>query len=291
MLDIDDFLLYIASEKGLAQNTIEAYRRDIQSLVDFLKREGIDSFKEVKEDHFFKFLSELKSKSYATTSISRSLVASKVLFRFLKREGLIDQDVTHYLESPKVWQLIPDVLSIKEIENLFSCCDKKTFEGARDLAVLELLYAAGLRVSEVCTLSILDVDDHFVRVMGKGRKERLVPVGKKAIEAIDHYLIHFRNHEINDQMDYLFVTKRGKVMDRIMIWKMIKRYAKEALIIKNVSPHTLRHSFATHLLDNGADIRIIQECLGHSNIGTTDRYTHISHKKVQSSFENFHPRK
>lgn len=289
-MDIDDFLVYIASEKGLSQNTIEAYQNDISKFIAFLKSKSCTSFQDVKQDHFVDFLSDLNSKSYAPASIRRSLIACKVLFKFLRREGEIEENIASYLNTPKIWQLIPEILSIEEIESLFAVCDKETEEGSCDLAVLELLYACGLRVSEVCTLSIYDVDDDFVKVMGKGRKERIVPVGKKAIAAIDHYLIHFRDQKENDRHERLFVTRAKKPITRHYVWKMIKKYGKLAKITKNISPHTLRHSFATHLLDNGADIRIIQEVLGHSSIGTTDRYTHISKKKLKESFDHFHPR-
>ncbi len=287
----DDFLLYIASEKGLSQNTIESYERDILSLLQFIKNKSVHTFEEIEEQHLIDFLSYLKSKSYATSTIARTFVACKVFFRFLKKEGIVSKDVTFYLNTPKLWQLIPEVLSIEEVELLLKECDPENEEGALDLAILELLYASGLRVSEVCSLKISDVDDFFVKVMGKGRKERVVPLGKKAIEAIDHYLIHFRDSHQETRHEMLFLNKRGKPINRVTIWKMIKKYAKMAGIVKNISPHTLRHSFATHLLDNGADLRIIQECLGHASIGTTDRYTHISKKKLQQSFDSFHPRK
>ncbi|HRD56356.1 MAG TPA: site-specific tyrosine recombinase XerD [Parachlamydiaceae bacterium] len=286
----DDFLIYIASEKGLSQNTVAAYKRDVGSLIAFLKKSHINTFQEVEEKHLVSFLSDLKSKSYADSSICRTLIACKVFFKFLKREGILQDNITECLQQPKIWQLIPDVLSEEEIESLFSVCDSSTLEGARDLAILELLYASGLRVSEVCSLTIYDVDDHFVKVMGKGRKERIVPIGKKALFAIDHYLTHFRGDVQDDKHAYLFTTKKDKPVNRVFIWSMIKRYGKQAGILKNISPHTLRHSFATHLLDHGADLRIIQECLGHANIGTTDRYTHVSRRKLQNSFEAFHPR-
>lgn len=286
-LDFRDFLLYIASEKGLSQNTIEAYGRDIQSFVDCVKGKGVTSFSEVTESHIIGFLSELKNYSYSPATISRALISCKVLFRFLKREGTVANNVTLYLEAPKLWQLIPEVLSYEEVELLLSQPDPSTVIGARDRAILELLYASGLRVSELCHLSIHAVDDDFVRVMGKGRKERLVPLGKKALEAIDFYLSHHRD---GCTKEMLFVSKNGKPLDRIAIWQMVKFYTKRAGIKKNVSPHTLRHSFATHLLDNGADLRVIQEMLGHANIGTTDRYTHVSRSHLQEAFKAFHTR-
>lgn len=207
-------------------------------------------------------------------------MAIKAFFRFLKREGVVEVNVAMYLDSPKLWQLIPEVLSLKEIEALLEISEI----GQRDRAILELLYGSGLRVSELCGLKMQDVDDTFVRVRGKGGKERVVPIGTRAIEALDAYLAHR-----DDEQGWLFLSKRGKQLDRTAVWKRIKVMAERAGITKTISPHTLRHSFATHLLDGGADLRIIQEMLGHSSIGTTDRYTHVSHKRLQAAFEQHSP--
>ncbi|MCB1135379.1 MAG: tyrosine-type recombinase/integrase, partial [Chlamydiia bacterium] len=172
---------------------------------------------------------------------------------------------------------------------LLSQPNPKTALGARDRAILELLYASGLRVSELCSLKINDVDDDALKVMGKGSKERIVPLGRKALEAIDFYLLHYRERWDSKKQRRLFLTRTGKDLDRISVWKMVKRYAREAGIQKSISPHTLRHSFATHLLDNGADLRVIQEMLGHATITSTDRYTHVSQTQVQEAFHRFHP--
>jgi integrase/recombinase XerD len=290
-MEIDDFLIYIASEKGLSHNTIEAYSHDTRKFIAFVKEQHINSFIEITQEHLLSFLKTLKGKNFKSSTICRNLIACKVLFKFLKREGVITNDPTCYLDTPKLWQTLPDVLSIKEIELMLSYCDAETEDGCRDLSIIELLYSSGLRVSELCNLSISDVDDEFVKVMGKGRKERVVPLGKKAIDAIDHYLIHFGDQKTENRHEKLFVKSGAKPIDRITVWKIIKKYAKKAGILKNVSPHTLRHSFATHLLDNGADLRVIQEMLGHASIGTTDRYTHVSRTRLQESFDTFHPRK
>lgn len=288
---LDDFSTYIGSEKGLSSNTVEAYQRDIAAFFIFLRNQAVVSIQDVKEVHLVDFIGTLKTLQYASSSIARNLIAIKVLSRFLKREGAIQFNFALYLETPKVWQLIPEVLYYDEIERLFEAPDTTTLQGSRDKAILEILYACGLRVSEVCTLKIYDVDDQYVRVMGKGKKERLVPIGNKAIQAIDHYLHHHRSQTDSEKVQELFVSNRGKPIDRISIWKMIKDYAKKAGIHKNISPHTLRHSFATHLLDNGADLRVIQELLGHASISSTDRYTHISKSRLQMNFDTFHPRK
>lgn len=283
---LHDFFIYIASEKGLAHNTLEAYQRDTTAFVNFWEVQGITQFAQIETDHIIAFLSHLHGHQYASASICRALMALKVLFRFLKREGIVPSNVTLYLDSPKLWQLIPEVLNYAEVDRLLSQPDETTYIGARDKAILEVLYASGLRVSELCSLGINDIDDTFVRVMGKGRKERLVPIGVKALAAVDHYL-NFR--EDSEHQKALFITEKGRRIDRVAIWKIVKHYAEEANIIKNISPHTLRHSFATHLLDNGADLRIIQEMLGHSSISSTDRYTHVSSKRLQEAFHAFHP--
>jgi integrase/recombinase XerD len=287
---LDDFLSYLGSEKGLTKNTIEAYQRDTFVFAGYLENRGVASFSDVVQEDLVDFLSFLKQKEYAPSTMTRHLISIKVLFRFLKRERLVENNVALYLQSPKLWQLIPEVLSLEEMESLLLQPDKGTSEGIRDTAILELLYACGLRVSELCTLKIYDVEDDTVRVFGKGRKERIVPLGKKALAAIDRYLCKVRDQFESEKTDHLFVTAKGKPLDRIAVWKMIKHYGRMAGIQKNISPHTLRHSFATHLLDNGAELRVIQEMLGHASISSTDRYTHISRSHLQQAFESFHPR-
>lgn len=285
-----DFISYIASEKGLASNTIEAYERDIKDFILYLNNVEINDIESVEKQHIIDFLTHLKDQDLSSSTICRHLVTIKVFYRFLKRERLVEVNLTLYIESPKLWQIIPQVLSNNEIARLFKEPDLSTELGARDRAILEVTYSSGLRVSELCRLEIYDVDDTFVRVLGKGGKERLVPLGEKAIEAVDYYLLHFRDHRAGPEEKALFLSKRGKPIERTAIWKMIKAYAKTAGIEKKISPHSLRHSFATHLLDGGADLRVIQEMLGHANIKSTDRYTQASYKHIKEAFENFHPR-
>lgn len=276
------FLIYIGSEKALSKNTIAAYESDLKSFSKFLN--GKD-FNHVSEEDFINYLDFLKTKAYAPSSIYRAFVAIKVFFRFLKREGLLSIDIG-FFEVPKIWQLIPVVLTYSEVESLLRQPDITTCIGARDKAILELLYATGIRVSEGINLKIQDVTDEFVKVTGKGKKDRVVPIGKKAIEAIDYYLANFRKTE----NEYLFLSLKGKKMSRVDVYLRIKIYAKAAGIEKKVTPHTLRHCFATHLLENGADIRLIQEMLGHEDISTTDKYTHVSQNHLKKAFESFHPR-
>lgn len=286
---LDDFLSYISSEKGLSLNTIDAYGRDLRSFLAHIETQGLQSLSAVEEAHIISFLATLQKKMQASSTLCRTLVAIKVFFRFLRREGDLDRDVTFHLDSPKLWQLIPEVLTITEVETLLQGPNPDSSIGARDKAILEVLYATGIRVSELCNLNLQDVDEDHVRVMGKGNKERLVPIAKMAIDAIDHYLIHHRKEE-KEKNPPLFVTKGGKRIDRMTIWTRVKFYGKKEGIDKNISPHTLRHSFATHLLENGADLRVIQEMLGHADIATTDRYTHLSQKHMHDAFTNFHPR-
>jgi integrase/recombinase XerD len=284
--EIADFLAYIASEKGLALNTIEAYRRDLEKFIRFQEEHHPQPISLIDSIQIIAFLSNMKTEGFASASICRTLMAIKVFFRFLTREGIIPSNPALYLETPKLWQLIPEVLSCEEVELLLKQPDTTVWQGARDKAILEILYASGLRVSELCSLDIYSIDDTTVRVMGKGGKERIVPIGEEAISAVDQYLLFLDGKE----QKALFVNNRGKRMDRGSIWKMIKGYAEKAGIKKNLSPHTLRHSFATHLLDNGADLRIIQEMLGHASISSTERYTHVSRSRLQEAFESFHPR-
>lgn len=282
MNEFDEFVTYLRSEKGLSENTLEAYSRDVKAFLGFSQK--------FESESILSFLALLKNKGYASATLARMLISLKVFFRFLYREKLIPEDVSLLIETPKLWQLLPEVLTQTEVTSLLSAPEKQTHLGSRDRAILEILYASGLRVSELCNLTIYDVDDTFVKVKGKGGKERLVPVGKKAIEAVDHYLVHFRSLFESDKQTILFLNSKGNPIDRIEVWRRVKFYAQKAKIGKNISPHTLRHSFATHLLNHGADLRVIQEMLGHSNIGTTDRYTHLNVSRLHDSFRKFHHR-
>jgi integrase/recombinase XerD len=288
-ITLSDFLDYLRSEKGLSPNTVIAYESDLCLYIEFLKTIGIASFRDADGESIYGFLGRLQKRQYAASSICRTLVAVKIFYRFLKKEGLISIDLGRYFDTPKMWQLIPEVMTVEEIDALLSEPKSDDFIGARDKAILELLYATGMRVSELCSLKITDLNETFVKVRGKGRKERIIPVGRRAIEAIDYYLIHFRN-QASESDAPLFISQKGKPIHRISVWSRIRAYARAARIAKDVSPHTLRHSFATHLLENGADLRLIQDMLGHEDIGTTDRYTHLANSRVKAAFKTFHPR-
>lgn len=283
---VDEFLSYLGSERGLAKNTLLAYGHDCRRFISFLEDKGV---LEVGEREILSFLEVLRNEGQASSSIGRALMALKGFFHFLRKEGKIPNEKALHLETPKIWQLVPEVLSMEEVERLLEAPNRSDPIGARDFAILQVLYASGLRVSELCSLGICDVDETFVRVLGKGSRERLVPIHAKAIHAVDHYLLHFRG-EAKGPNDPLFISKTGKRLSRVAVWERVKEYAKQAAIVKEVSPHTLRHSFATHLLENGADLRVIQEMLGHATIATTDRYTQVSQKHLREAFFHCHPR-
>jgi len=276
--EICDFLIYLGSEKGLSPRTLEAYGRDLRAFAKAVQNPTNEAI--------VGYFQTLKEKGMASSSLCRALVAIKVFFRFLKREQLVSHNPTVFLESPKMWQLIPEVLTIDEVTRFLQAPDRESFIGARDLAIFQVMYASGLRVSEVCGLNIGSIGDDHVRVKGKGNKERVVPIAASAVESVDDYLLRFRKEGDGP----LFITQKGHRIDRVTVWERVKFYAQRAGISKSISPHTLRHSFATHLLENGADLRVIQEMLGHAHIATTDRYTHVSHKHLHTAFEKFHPK-
>lgn len=269
---IHDFLGFLAAEKGLKKATLLAYQSDLKAF--FSQHET------VTKKAVLGFLDAMKRKNAAGSSMARALVALRVFCRFLQREGVLKEDICSSLEHPSVWQRIPDVLSFEEMQQLLSSAEEP-----RDRAIFYLLYACGLRVSELCGLNLQDVGDTEVRVKGKGGKERIVPIAKAAISAIDAYLLT-RGKEKEQP---LFLGEKGKRLRRESVWALVKAHAKKAGIAKRISPHTFRHSFATHLLERGADLRIIQELLGHASIATTDRYTHIADQKLQEAFQHFHP--
>jgi integrase/recombinase XerD len=292
LVALEEFFSYLASEKGFSLHTIEAYKRDLKLLTNYLhSHHQIKAFQEIKEEHLIAFLEWMARELYATSSRYRALMAIKIFFRFLRKEEHLKSDATAHLEAPKLWQLIPEILSQEEVERLIKAPDSKKEIGARDKAILEVLYASGLRVSELCRLNLYDIQEDTLRVFGKGSKERVVPIAKISLEAIDTYLATYRKDKIEDPLgEPLFVSLKGKRIDRITVWTRVKYYIKKAGIDKPISPHSLRHSFATHLLDHGADLRVIQEMLGHADISTTDRYTHLSKQHLFQSFKEFHPR-
>jgi len=289
---IDEFINYLSVERNLAQNTLVSYRRDLNQYFDFLEKLKIDMLDKITKDDITSFMLSQKDKGLSVTSVSRAVAAIKMLHRFLAREGFSHSDPTSFLESPRLWKRIPEVLSVSEVEDIIKETRPRDWEGIRDNAILELLYASGMRVSELVNLRITDVnmDVGFIRCLGKGQKERVVPIGKRAIESLQRYLDKCRPKLNKNETNILFLSRLSKKISRQSIWKLIKKYAKRAKIKKVVKPHTLRHSFATHLLERGADLRSVQEMLGHSDISTTQIYTHVNKEHLREIHKKFHPR-
>jgi len=290
---IEDFVNFLAVERGLAENTLLAYRRDLNKYVQFLEKKGITTPNKALREHITNFMYFQKEKKLSTNSICRSLAAIKMFHRFLVRERLAKEDPTTLVETPKLWKRIPTVLTLKEIEALIKASKGRGWQAVRDNAILELFYASGIRVSELVNLNMenVNLEVGYVRCVGKGRKERIIPLGKRAREAIKKYCETARKKLIKDDMNVvLFLSRLGKKISRQSIWKIIKRYGKKANIKKEIKPHTLRHSFATHLLEHGADLRSVQEMLGHSDISTTQIYTHVDRERLKSVHKEFHPR-
>jgi len=290
---IDSFLDYLSVERALAKNTILAYRQDLNIYLDFIIKRGIQILSKINKNDIVDFMLSQKDSGVSPTSISRRLAAIRMFHRFLSRERVLKSDPTTLIESPKLWKKVPDTLSLNEVEALISQPDVRDHQGVRDKAILETLYATGMRVSESCDLKTnnVNLDIGFLRCIGKGNKERIIPLGKKAIHSINRYLESSRPYFLKQKTsEYLFISRSGSKISRQSIWKLIKRYAKEAKIKKPIKVHTLRHSFATHLLERGADLRSVQEMLGHSNISTTQIYTHIDKERLKTIHKMFHPR-
>ena len=290
---IKEFMDYLSVERGLSKNTLESYSRDLNKYTEYLKKRGISNLDRVKRPDIQDFMMGLKGNKLNASSIARNLVAIKVFHRYLTSQRLLKEDVTSVIETPKLWKTLPDVLDEKEVEAILESPNTRLKQGLRDKAALELMYATGMRVSELVNLKLTDLhmDMGFVRCMGKGQKERIIPVGSKAKEAIQKYLEKARPKFLKkSESGALFLTRLGKQMSRQTFWMVIKHYVKDTRIKKRVTPHTLRHSFATHLLQNGADLRIVQELLGHVNISTTQIYTHINKERLKQIHQKFHPR-
>ena len=290
---IETFLSYLSVERGLAKNTISSYRKDLDTYADFLKSKNMNSIFSVKRSHITDFLFSQKERGLSANSISRRLVAVKMFHRFLVKERMLAEDQTSLLDSPKLWKRIPDVLSEEDIDALLSAPNLREPQGIRDRAILEIMYATGMRASEVVNLKLNDINMEvgFLRCIGKGNKERIIPFGKKAIVAVGRYIKTTRSEFKNvESQPNLFLNRFGHRISRQSLWKIVKRYAKEARIKKAVKPHILRHSFATHLLEHGADLRSVQEMLGHSDISTTQIYTHVNKDRLKSIHKKYHPR-
>ncbi|MCP3966847.1 MAG: site-specific tyrosine recombinase XerD [Lentisphaerae bacterium] len=290
-----DFLGYLSLERGLSKNTVSAYHSDLDDFTDWLKKEGLTDYASVRRDIILDYLGELKDIGMEPATLARRLVSIKIFFRYLCQEKVITKDITDVMDSPKLWKLLPDFLSTDEIDRLLKAFPSRAKDLLlfRNRTILEMMYACGLRVSETAglNLSSINFDDETVRVKGKGKKERIVPIGKTALRFVNRYLDEIRPQLVKNPMEAsLFLSKSGRKLNREWIWKVVKEAAKLAGINKNIHPHTLRHSFASHLLENGADLRVIQEMLGHADISTTQIYTHIDQRRILKVHKQFHPR-
>jgi len=285
------FLDHLSVERGLSQNTLLAYRRDLERYFTFLEKKNF-SFQKIGREEIRSFMIAEKESGISARSIGRRLVAFRTFYRFLVGEGILKEDPTALLDSPKLWRKLPDVLSVAEVNRLLAAPSGRRWIDLRDRAFLETLYATGLRASEVVSLRLEDLhlDVGFLQCLGKGGKERIVPIGKQAIQAIQKYLERGRPKVSRGKENAVFLSRLGRHLSRQSLWKILRKSAREARLSKRITPHTLRHSFASHLLEGGADLRVVQEMLGHSDISTTQLYTHVDRGRLKAIHEKFHPR-
>jgi len=289
---IATFLHYLRAEKGLSTNTMLAYRRDISKFAEFIGQQGVPLTSATRRD-VVEFLSSLYTRGLDSRSVGRHLVTIRNFYRFCLGDGLVDKDPAATIESPKIYRSLPHFLSVAEVEALLAQPDTSNPIGLRDKAMIELMYSTGLRVSELCSLKVSDIQMNSgnLRCVGKGDKERIVPVGRKAIEVLAAYLRDSRPKLLRDlSSPYLFLGKMGRKIDRIQFWMLLKKYGEKAQLRESLNPHMLRHSFATHLLDRGADLRSVQLMLGHADISTTQIYTHVVEERLKQVYKAHHPR-
>jgi integrase/recombinase XerD len=292
---IKGFENYLRLEKGLSGNSINAYINDINKLLDFIKTnfKGVTPQK-VRLNHLKSFVEWLNTKGVSPRTQARTISGIKSYFKFLLIEEKITSDPTALLESPRIGRKLPDVLSIQEIDTLIEAIDIEKPEGQRNKAILETLYSCGLRVSELVNLKMSNMffDQNYIKVEGKGEKERLVPISPRAVTEINKYIEGYRKtlKIVSNAKDILFLNRRGQMLSRVMIFTVIKNLANQINFTKKISPHTFRHSFATHLIDGGADLRSVQEMLGHESILTTEIYTHLDREYLKDTINQFHPR-
>ncbi|MEH7381807.1 site-specific tyrosine recombinase XerD [Bacillus sp. JJ1533] len=291
---LKDYLHYLVVERRLATNTVKSYERDLKKYYQYMtKIENITSFNDVNRLLVIHFLKSLKEQGNSSRTLARHIASIRSFHKFLFREKITDHDPTEQIETPQAERTLPKVLNINEVEALLDAPKLDKPLGIRDKAMLELLYATGLRVSELINLNLADIhlSMGFIRCLGKGNKERIVPLGSVATKALQAYLDYGRGQLVKQKRtDAFFVNHHGNRMTRQGFWKNLKKIAKDARIEKELTPHTLRHSFATHLLENGADLRAVQEMLGHADISTTQIYTHVTKTRLKDVYKNYHPR-
>jgi integrase/recombinase XerD len=290
---LDLYLNFLLVEKGLSRKTIAAYSTDLTRFGRFLEKNHTDSVGRIDTGSILTYLIQLRAEGLNARSRARHLVALRGFFKFLTNEKIIANNPAQAIDLPKTGMKLPDVLTVGDVEALLNAPDRAAPEGLRDAAMLELLYGAGLRVSELIRVETagLNLEAGFVRVFGKGSKERVVPVGRMALTAIREYLQRSRPLLLKNRTSiHLFVTRRGSAMTRQGFWHLIRRYGRLANLKKKITPHSLRHSFATHLLEGGADLRAVQMMLGHADIATTQIYTHVAHRHLMEAHKKYHPR-
>ncbi|MCF7790498.1 MAG: site-specific tyrosine recombinase XerD [Victivallales bacterium] len=293
---LKQFSGYLLMEKGLSENTVSSYISDINFFIEFLKKEKNENFNSIKRDDILDFLEESSENGLESSSLARRLVSIKIFFKYLYQEKLITYDITDIMISPKLWRLLPEFLSIDEVDLLLNAFSNKSRDPliTRNRTILEIMYSCGLRVSETVDLKLNNIkyDEAIIRIYGKGEKERIVPLGIPAQRILKRYTDKIRPLLLKYETEspFVFLSNNGNKLTRKRVWDIVKLAGKMAGIKKNIHPHTIRHSFASHLLANGADLRIIQEMLGHSDISTTQIYTHIENSRLKSIFNQFHPR-
>jgi integrase/recombinase XerD len=290
---IDNFIHYLYLERGLAENTLVSYKLDLDNFSAFCQKENLEPLSQTARQAIIFYLLKLKREGKAPATISRHLASLRAFYRFLLQEGVLFQDPTNNLESPRNLERLPHVLSVDEVESLLNQPRTTDPAGLRDKAMLELLYATGIRVSELISLDLgqVNLKHGFIRCLGKGDKERIIPFGSVAGHYVSEYLMQSRAKLTKRKItSALFINQRGYRLTRQGFWKIMKKYALKAGINKEIHPHTLRHSFATHLLENGADLRSVQELLGHADISTTQIYTHLTRAKLKEIYDQAHPR-
>ncbi|VEF47905.1 site-specific tyrosine recombinase XerD [Bacillus freudenreichii] len=292
---LQDFIHFMIVEKGLSQNTVKAYERDLVNYLSYVQKIlHINSFDEITRMHIIQFLGQIKGEGKSSRTLARHIASIRSFHQFLLREKAAGHDPTVHIETPQLEKNLPKVLSITDVQSLLEAPDQSTMFGIRDKAMLELLYGTGTRISELLDMNLDDIHltIGFVRCRGKGNKERIIPIGMEATKAIERYLKEARPklRKEKNKTDALFLNHHGKRLTRQGFWKNLKKLASKADIKKELTPHTLRHSFATHLLENGADLRAVQEMLGHADISTTQIYTHVSKSRLKDVYKQFHPR-
>ncbi len=287
---IDRYLSFLSAERGLSSHTLDGYRRDVEDLEGYLRVLDLD-FEGVTSGVLVGYLMNLAGRGLSPATIRRRLSAVRGFFGFLVEMGLVEADPTEGLDNPRIWKRLPHVLSLEEVERLLEAPPLQSLRGLRDKAMLEVLYATGVRVSELVSIRLVDLDLErgFLRVKGKGRKERVVPLGEEALKWLERYLA-VRSKWDRKGSPHLFLTNRGGPMTRQRFWQLVKDYARRVGITKGISPHTLRHSFATHILERGADLRSLQELLGHADLSTTQIYTHVARAHLEKVYKKSHPR-